>query len=114
VGEGAERSEAGEGSRLCQCNPSPVFSLPLETTLSHKGRGSQGAALVKLFPQAFRPKVILRRNLSIAGTSNGRTVIACKETFHAHKPDTDLVTSRMLGCFRDNALTRQEFLGMAT
>ncbi len=24
------------------------------------------------------------------------------------------VTSRMLGCFRDNALTRQEFLGMAT
>ena len=31
-----------------------------------------------------------------------------------HKPDTDLVTSRMLGCFRDNTLTRQEFLGMAT
>jgi hypothetical protein len=31
-----------------------------------------------------------------------------------HKPDTNLVTSRMLGCFRDNALTPQEFLGMAT
>jgi GTP cyclohydrolase IA len=30
------------------------------------------------------------------------------------KLGTDLVTSRMLGCFRDNALTRQEFLGMAT
>jgi GTP cyclohydrolase I len=29
-----------------------------------------------------------------------------------HKPGTDLVTSRMLGCFRDNPLTRQEFLGM--
>jgi GTP cyclohydrolase IA len=28
-----------------------------------------------------------------------------------HKPDTDLVTSRMPGCFRDNALTRQEFFG---
>jgi GTP cyclohydrolase IA len=27
-----------------------------------------------------------------------------------HKPDSDLVTSRMLGCFRDNPLTRQEFL----
>jgi GTP cyclohydrolase I len=27
-----------------------------------------------------------------------------------HKADTDLVTSRMLGCFRTNALTRQEFL----
>jgi GTP cyclohydrolase I len=29
-----------------------------------------------------------------------------------HQPDTDLVTSRMLGCFRENALTRQEFLTM--
>ena len=27
-----------------------------------------------------------------------------------HKPDTDLVTSRMLGCLRDNAQARQEFL----
>jgi len=31
-----------------------------------------------------------------------------------HKPDSDLVTSRMLGGFRGNALTRQEFQGMAT
>jgi GTP cyclohydrolase IA len=31
-----------------------------------------------------------------------------------HQPGADLVTSRMLGCFDDNALTRQEFLGMAT
>jgi GTP cyclohydrolase I len=29
-----------------------------------------------------------------------------------HKPGTDLVTSRMLGCFRDNPATRQEFLSM--
>jgi len=29
-----------------------------------------------------------------------------------HKPDTDLVTSRMLGCFRDNAQLRQEFLNI--
>jgi GTP cyclohydrolase I len=28
------------------------------------------------------------------------------------KPGTDLVTSRMLGCFRDSAVTRQEFLSM--
>jgi GTP cyclohydrolase I len=26
------------------------------------------------------------------------------------KHGTDLVTSRMLGCFRDNPMTRQEFL----
>ena len=38
----------------------------------------------------------------------------CMTTRGGHKPDTNLVTSRMLGCFRDNALTRQEFLGMAT
>ena len=29
-----------------------------------------------------------------------------------HKPDTSLVTSRMLGCFRDNPQLRQQFLGM--
>lgn len=38
----------------------------------------------------------------------------CMTTRGVHKPDTDLVTSRMLGCFRDNARTRQEFQGMAT
>ena len=37
----------------------------------------------------------------------------CMTTRGVHKPDTDLVTSRMLGCFRDSAPTRQEFLGMA-
>ncbi len=35
----------------------------------------------------------------------------CMSTRGVHKADTDLVTSRMLGCFRDNALTRQEFHG---
>ena len=36
----------------------------------------------------------------------------CMTTRGVHKPDTDLVTSRMLGCFRDNPQLRQEFLGM--
>ena len=36
----------------------------------------------------------------------------CMTTRGVYKPDTDLVTSSMLGCFRDNALTRQEFLSM--
>ena len=36
----------------------------------------------------------------------------CMTTRGVHKPDTDLVTSRMLGCFRDNPLMRQEFLSM--
>jgi GTP cyclohydrolase I len=37
----------------------------------------------------------------------------CMTTRGIHKPDTDLVTSRMLGVFRENAITRQEFLNMA-
>jgi GTP cyclohydrolase I len=36
----------------------------------------------------------------------------CMTTRGVHKVGTDLVTSRMLGCFRDNPLTRQEFLSM--
>jgi GTP cyclohydrolase IA len=37
----------------------------------------------------------------------------CMSTRGVHKHDADLVTSRMLGCFRDNAMTRQEFLAIA-
>jgi len=36
----------------------------------------------------------------------------CMTTRGIHKPGTDMVTSRMLGVFRDNALTRQEFLSV--
>jgi len=36
----------------------------------------------------------------------------CMTARGVHKPDTDLVTSRMLGCFRDDPQLRQEFLGM--
>jgi GTP cyclohydrolase I len=37
----------------------------------------------------------------------------CMTTRGVRKPGSDLVTSRMLGCFRDNPATRQEFLSMA-
>jgi len=36
----------------------------------------------------------------------------CMTTRGVGKPDTDMVTSRMLGAFRDNGMTRQEFLAM--
>ena len=36
----------------------------------------------------------------------------CMTARGVHKPDSDLVTSRMLGCFRDNSELRQEFIGM--
>ncbi len=36
----------------------------------------------------------------------------CMSSRGVHLHGTDLVTSRMLGCFRDNAMTRQEFMAM--
>ena len=38
----------------------------------------------------------------------------CMTTRGVHKPGTDMVTSRMLGAFRDNPITRQEFLALVT
>lgn len=38
----------------------------------------------------------------------------CMTTRGVHKPGTDMVTSRMLGCFRENPMTRQEFLSLCT
>ena len=38
----------------------------------------------------------------------------CMTTRGVMKPGTDMVTSRMLGAFRDNPLTRQEFLAIVT
>ena len=36
----------------------------------------------------------------------------CLSARGVHKHDTDLVTSQMIGCFRDHAVTRQEFLAL--
>jgi GTP cyclohydrolase I len=36
----------------------------------------------------------------------------CLSARGVHKHDTDMVTSRMLGCFRDNPVTRHEFLAL--
>lgn len=41
-----------------------------------------------------------------------KAVHHCMTTRGVNKSSTDMVTSRMLGCFRDNAATRQEFLAM--
>lgn len=39
-----------------------------------------------------------------------KAVHHCMTTRGVHKPGSELVTSRMLGCFRDDLRTRQEFL----
>jgi len=36
----------------------------------------------------------------------------CLSARGVHKHDTDLVTSQLIGCFRDHAVTRQEFLAL--
>jgi len=36
----------------------------------------------------------------------------CLSSRGVHKHDTEMVTSRMLGCFRDNCVTRQAFLAL--
>ena len=41
-----------------------------------------------------------------------KAVHHCMTTRGVHKPDSSLVTSRMLGCFRDDAALRRQFLGM--
>jgi len=41
-----------------------------------------------------------------------KAVHHCMTDRGINKQGTDLVTSRMLGCFRENAMTRQEFLSM--
>jgi GTP cyclohydrolase IA len=41
-----------------------------------------------------------------------KSVHHCMTTRGVRKPGTDMVTSRMLGCFRDNPMTRQEFVTM--
>jgi len=40
-----------------------------------------------------------------------KAVHHCMTTRGVHKPGSDMVTSRLLGSFRDDPLTRQEFLG---
>lgn len=43
-----------------------------------------------------------------------RATHECMTTRGVHKPGTELVTARMLGKFRDDPQTRQEFLALAT
>jgi GTP cyclohydrolase I len=42
-----------------------------------------------------------------------KAVHHCMTTRGIHKPDSSLVTSRMLGCFRDDGELRRQFLAMA-
>jgi GTP cyclohydrolase IA len=82
---------------------------------------SKLARLVEAY--ARRLQIQERMTAQIANTINDvlkpqgvgvilRATHHCMTTRGVHKHGTDLVTSRMLGCFRNNPLTRQEFLTM--
>jgi GTP cyclohydrolase I len=60
-----------------------------------------------------RPKKGIHPNVHMLDRRASQPMHHCMTTRCIRKTGTDLVTSRMLGCFRDNALTRHEFLGMA-
>jgi GTP cyclohydrolase I len=75
--------------------------------------------------QAFARRLQIQEKLTaqIANTINAelkphgvgvviKAVHHCMTTRGVHKPDTSLVTSRMLGCFRDDAELRRQFLAM--
>lgn len=61
------------------------------------------AQVANTIEQVLRPKGV---GVVIKATHH------CMTTRGINKQGTDLVTSRMLGCFRENPLTRQEFLSM--
>lgn len=61
------------------------------------------AQIANAVDQALRPRGV---GVVVKATHH------CMTARGVHKPGTDLVTSRMLGCFRDNPELRQEFLGM--
>jgi GTP cyclohydrolase I len=83
---------------------------------------SKLARVVEVY--ARRPQIQEKMTAQIANTINdvlrpqGVGVVLkashhCMTARGVHKPDSELVTSRMLGCFRDDPSTRQEFLRMA-
>lgn len=84
---------------------------------------SKLARVVEVF--AKRLQIQERMTAEIANTINAAlrpkgvgvlitAVHHCMTARGVQKPDTDLVTTRMMGCFRDDRLTRQEFLRIAT
>ena len=75
--------------------------------------------------EAYAKRLQIQEKLTaqIANTVNGvlkprgvgvviRASHHCMTARGVHKPESDLVTSRMLGCFRDNLQVRQELLAM--
>jgi GTP cyclohydrolase IA len=61
------------------------------------------AQIANTIDQVLKPQGV---GVVIKGTHH------CMSSRGVHMHGTDMVTSRMLGCFRDNPMTRQEFLSI--
>ena len=61
------------------------------------------AQIANTIDQVLKPQGV---SVVIKGTHH------CMSSRGVHMHGTDMVTSRMIGCFRDNPMTRQEFLSM--
>jgi GTP cyclohydrolase I len=84
---------------------------------------SKLARIVDAYAYAKRLQIQERLTAQIANTIEDvlrpqgvgvviKTLHHCMTARGVHKPDTDLVASRMLGCFRENPELRQELLSM--
>jgi GTP cyclohydrolase I len=62
--------------------------------------------------EAYAKRLQIQERLTAQVANTIEHVHHCMTTRGINKQGTDLVTSRMLGCFRENPMTRQEFLSM--
>ena len=107
----------------CEHHMAPIFGPGVGGLRSRRPRGRH-CKLARVV-EAYAKSLQIQEKLTaqIANTINdvlkphgvGVVIKASRHCMTArgvHKPDADLVTSRMLGCFRDNPQLRQEFIGM--
>jgi GTP cyclohydrolase IA len=109
---------------LCEHHMAPIFGRAWVAYVPN-GRVVGISKLVRVV-EAYARRLQIRERLTV---QIGNTVnevleplgvgVVIKASHHCmaargvHKPDTDLVTSHMLGCFRDDAQLRQEFLSIS-
>jgi GTP cyclohydrolase I len=107
----------------CEHHIAPIVGL---ASIAYVPRGRVvGISKLARVVQAFARRLQIQEKLTaqIANTIDTvlkpkgvgvviKAVHHCMTTRGIHKPDSSLVTSRMLGCFRDDAELRRQFLGM--
>lgn len=108
----------------CEHHIAPIVG---SATVAYVPRGRVvGISKLARVVQAFARRLQIQEKLTaqIANTIDAvlqpkgvgvviKAVHHCMTTRGVHMPDSSLVTSRMLGCFREDAELRRQFLGMS-